>query len=112
MDYKNAEKAADEKIARLEAEVAKGQKALAQKFTVDALRELDKKSAELDDLRQRRKREKQVKEEYRKRYANTFATAEDFDRLWATRLRDDAMVEEANRADMPLDTTHSLYQLR
>lgn len=86
----------EEKMARLEAELEQGRAKLKKKVSAKALSELNAKSAELEDLRKRNQREKAVKERYRKQYANTFATDADFDRLWETKLREQAMMEEAD----------------
>lgn len=102
---------ADEKVARLETEVKQGRAAIAEKFSSDALAALQAKSTELADLNKRLTREKALKETYRRRYANsTFVTPAEFDHLWETKLRDEAIAEDVARSAPRKPKKHSLYK--
>lgn len=98
-----------ERIARLEAEVAAGRRALADNFSVEALRAQDAKTAELDDLKQRVAREKALKDRYWLRYSKSFMTLDEFERRWESELRDKAIQEDAADADTQEASKHSAY---
>jgi len=100
----------DEKVARLEIEVKQERAALAKTFSHDALAALKVKSAELDDLNKRRMREKALKETYRVRYAKSFVTPDEFERLWDTKLRGEAIAEDVERAAPRKRKGHSIYK--
>lgn len=101
----------EEKITRLESELAEGQVKLGEQFCASKLDELNTIDAELTNLRRCVEIEKEVKEEYRQRFANSFSTPEDFERLWSTRLRDDAMIETANQGgEIGKGVQHPMYK--
>lgn len=101
----------EEKIIRLKTELSEGQAKLREKFDMAKCTELDAVEAEIKNLQRCVKREKEMKEEYRKRFSKSFSTPDDFERLWTTRLRDEAIIENANQGfDIGKAMEHPLYK--
>lgn len=87
----------EEKALRLEDEIAQSQILLNKNFSVELLQEVESKSTEVKVIRSKITREQSVKESYRKKYESSFASSEDFEDLWKTQLRGEAMAKDAEQ---------------
>lgn len=98
-------------ISHLKTDAAQLRLKLKEKFDVETLRKLEAKTARLAELERREATERRLKEKYRKQYLeNSFASEDDFERLWNEGLRDKAIKENAeNRADLAEVMSHSIY---
>jgi len=105
----------DAKLKRLETELA-GLREQARKLTgkelAAAFEVMAEKRTEADTLAAKLTHENAVREQYRQAFLrNSFATAEDFDRVWQTSLRDEAMRREAAKtgSSIPLHEVFSNF---
>lgn len=98
-----------EQIDLLTNEIDKLRERMKKKFSAETWRELQSKTEQITDLKNRFRREKDMKHRQRERFlAKSFGTAEDFERLWNSTLRDEIMQVEAKTTSIL--RKHSLYQ--
>jgi hypothetical protein len=107
------------RIARLEKEIEKERKAFnenrerKEKFNAAAWKSFEEKVAEVTDLKKRVKREAEIKAKCRKQFlADSFASPSDFEFLWQSKLRNEAMIAEVTekQARAREAAKHSIYQ--
>jgi hypothetical protein len=98
-------------IKRLEQEVESKREGFMKKATIEVSRELDEKQAEIDRLRRALEYEQELKAEARLKYRTSIPLDSDFERLWATKLRDEAMLENADMdARVEAASRHPIYR--
>jgi hypothetical protein len=106
------------RIAQLEKEIEKERKTFnesrerGKKLDAAAWKKFTAKVAETTDLKQRVKRELEIKAQYREKFlADSFASESDFERLWSTKLRDEALLAEMadKQAIAREHAKHSIY---
>lgn len=68
---------------------------------------IDALSAQINDLKPKVDQERRLKERYRMKYEKLISS-EDFDRLWITKLRDEALIAAAEGRDKPDYSGHPL----
>lgn len=101
---------AAERLARIEREVEKMRKQHKDAPSLENLQAVNAKQAEAADLRQRLKREEQVKEQYKRNFLQSFATDDDFEVAWRNWMRTEAMKQEAEKSlEMREAERHPLY---
>ena len=107
---KNSE-TAEATIERLEKEIQQVREELKKKASGEAFREIDARQAEIARIKGALAREERIKAEYRLRFKETFALDADFERLWQTRLRDEALMEDADmESRVKAAARHSIYR--
>jgi hypothetical protein len=98
-------------IQRLELEIESKREGFQKKPTTVVLRELEEKQAEIDRLRYGLEYERQLKDETRLKYRTSIPLDADFDRLWETKLRDEALLENADtEKQLNAAASHSIYR--
>ena len=107
-----ADKVNSARMETLGSEIATLVEELKQNVTAETVRLLREKREELDDLEARQRKEYLLKEAHRRKFLKRgVGTPSDFERLWITRLRDEALLEELDEATgLRGARSHSIYE--
>jgi len=111
-----AQKAWEQQKAQLDADAAEMHRknkelaAKGEKGDFSKLPEFEKRREDLKQEEQRITRERWLKEDYKLKFmAGGVATEADWERLWETRLRDEALISLANGTYKPSANSHPAF---